>query len=88
VLLRPLSCLAAFNNGIVECWKTGSEKWKKVFSIKMVNLHLMMMPARQAFFAFDLENTPILRENQYNYIRFDSLNPPFHYSRIPTFSGG
>ncbi|MGB9442708.1 MAG: hypothetical protein WCB15_32525, partial [Desulfobacterales bacterium] len=26
-------------------------------------------------------NMPVLRENQYNYIRFDTLNPPLQYSR-------
>ncbi|MEX1351365.1 MAG: hypothetical protein AB1Z31_26965, partial [Desulfobacterales bacterium] len=36
------------------------------------------------------ENMPILRENQYNYIRFDTLNPPLQYSRthdsiVPSF---
>jgi hypothetical protein len=40
-----------------------------------------MMPVRHPFSAFASENTPILRENQYNSIRFDSLNPPFQYSR-------
>jgi len=43
------------------------------------------MPVRYPFSAFAPEKTPILRENQYNYIRFDSLNPPFHYSTIPLF---
>jgi len=50
----------------------------------------MMMPVRHPFSAFAPENTPLLRENQSNYIRFDSLNPPFHYPRthystIPAF---
>jgi len=49
-----------------------------------------MMPVRHPFSAYTPENTPLLRENQYNYIRFDSLNPPFHYPRthdsnIPEF---
>jgi hypothetical protein len=47
---------------------------------KMLYLHFMMMPVRHPFTAFSQENTPILRENQYNYIRLDSLNPPFQYS--------
>jgi hypothetical protein len=38
-----------------------------------------MMPVRHPFSAFEPENTPLLHENQYNYIRFDFLNPPFHY---------
>ncbi len=46
---------------------------------KMLYLHFMMMPVRHPFSAFAPENTPLLRENQSNYIRFDSLNPPFHY---------
>ena len=45
----------------------------------------MMMPVRPSFSALALENTPILRENQFNYIRFDSLNPPFQY---PLRAGG
>ena len=34
--LRTLSWYAAWNGGIVECWKTGSEKRKKVYSTKNV----------------------------------------------------
>jgi hypothetical protein len=57
---------------------------------KMLYLHFMMMSVRHPFSAFAPENTPLLRENQSNYIRFDSLNPPFHYPRthdsnIPEF---
>jgi hypothetical protein len=53
----------------------------------------MMMPVKHPFSAFAPENTPLLRENQYNYIRFDSLNSPFHYPRthystIPAFPPG
>jgi len=49
-----------------------------------------MMPVKHPFSTFAPENTPLLQENQYNYIRFDSLNPPFHYPRthdsnIPEF---
>jgi hypothetical protein len=50
---------------------------------KMLYLHFIMMPVRYPFSAFAPENTPLLRKNQYNYIRFDPLNPPFHYSIIP-----
>ena len=57
---------------------------------KMLYLHFMMMSVRHPFSAFAPENTPLLRKNQYNYIRFDSLNPTFHYPRnhdsnIPLF---
>ena len=50
----------------------------------------MMMPIRHPFSAFIPENMPILKENQYNYIRFDTLNPPLQYSRthdsiVPSF---
>jgi len=50
----------------------------------------MMMPTRHQFSAFAPENTPLLRENQYNYLRFNFLNPPVHYPRthdsnIPEF---
>jgi len=41
----------------------------------------MMMPFRHPFSASAPENTPLFLKNQYNYIRFDSLNPPFHYPR-------
>jgi hypothetical protein len=41
----------------------------------------MMMPVRNPFSALAPENKPLFRENQYNYIRFDSLNPSFHYPR-------
>jgi hypothetical protein len=41
--------------------------------------HFIMMPVRHPFSAFEPENTPLLQENQYNYIRFDFLNPPYHY---------
>jgi hypothetical protein len=63
---------------------------KKIYFIKMLNLHFMMMPDSHPFSAFAPENTPLLLENQFNYIRFDSRNPPFHYPRnhdsnIPEF---
>jgi hypothetical protein len=52
---------------------------------KMLNPHFMTMPVGHPFSTFVSENTPYLRENQYNYIRFDSLNPPFHYpGLVPT----
>jgi len=47
----------------------------------MLYLHVMMMPVRHPFSAFAPENMPLSRENQYHYIRFDSLNPPFQFSR-------
>jgi hypothetical protein len=52
---------------------------------KMLYLDFMMMPVSHPFSAFTPENTPILRENQYNYIRFNSLNPQFQYSIVPSF---
>jgi len=56
----------------------------------MLYLHFLMMIVRHPFSAFAPENTPLLQKNQYNYIRFDSLNPSFQYSRtqdsnIPKF---
>jgi hypothetical protein len=45
----------------------------------MLNLHSLMMPAIHPFYDFNPENTPLFKENQFNYIRFDSLNSPFHY---------
>jgi hypothetical protein len=55
-----------------------------------VKRYFMMRPVRHPFSAFAPENSPLLRENQYNHVRFDSLNPPFHYPRthystIPAF---
>jgi hypothetical protein len=49
-----------------------------------------MMPIRHLFSAFAPGNTLLLGENKYNYIRSESLNPPFHYPRthdsnIPEF---
>jgi hypothetical protein len=60
--------------------KTGSEKRKKVYSIKMLNLDLMMMCARQTFSAFSPENTPKLRENQLIYIQLSSIQNPGNFS--------
>jgi len=57
----------------------GIKSGKRSILQKMLYLHFMMMPVRHPFSAFAPESTPLLRENQYNYIRFDSLNPPFHY---------
>jgi hypothetical protein len=68
---------------MMECWNTGYEKRKRSILQKMLYLHLMMMPVRHPLSAFAQETAPILRENQYNYIRFDSRNPPFHCSIIP-----
>jgi hypothetical protein len=34
--LRPFSCLAVWNDGIVEFWNTGYEKRKKISSTKNV----------------------------------------------------
>jgi hypothetical protein len=50
----------------------------------------MLMPVRHLFSTFAPENTPLLRDNQYHYIRFDYLNPTFlyprtHDSNIPEF---
>jgi hypothetical protein len=50
----------------------------------------MMMIVRHSFSAFTSEDTPLSRENQHNYIHFDSLNPQLHYptthdSNIPEF---
>jgi len=81
---------ATWNDGILECWNTGYKKRKKIYSTKMLYHHFMMMPVRHPFSASAPENTPLLQENQYNYFRFDSLNPSFHYPRthysiIPEF---
>ena len=76
----------------MECWPParrayaserilGMKSGKRSILQKMLYLHFMMMPIRHPFSAFTPENMPILRENQYNYIRFDTLNPPLQYSR-------
>jgi hypothetical protein len=80
-------------HGIMESWNVGilgMKSGKRSILQKMLYLHFMMMPVRHPFSVFSQENTPLLRENQYNYIRLDSLNPPFQYSRthdsiIPLF---
>jgi hypothetical protein len=77
----------------MEFWNVGRlglKSGKRSILQKMLYLHFMMMPVRHPFSTFAPENTPLLRENQFNYIRFDSLNPPFHYPRthdsnIPEF---
>jgi hypothetical protein len=79
--------------GMMEYWNIGilgMKSGKKSILRKMLYLNFMMMPVRHPFSAFVPENTQLLRENQYNYIRFDSLNPPFQYpgthdSIIPLF---
>ena len=90
---RNLHWQTTWNDGIVECWPParrarrayaserilGMISGKRSIRQKMLNLHFMMMPVRHPFSAFTPENTPLLRKNQYNYIRFDSLNPPFQY---------
>ena len=78
MLFAAIRLQAEWNNGIVEDWVWKAEKG---ILQKMLNLHFMMMPDRHPFSAFVPKNTPLLRENQYNYIRFDSLNPPFHYPK-------
>ena len=57
--------------------KTG----KRSILQKMLYLHFIVMTVRHPFSAPAPENTPILRETQYNYIRFDSQKPT-----IPIFS--
>ena len=52
----------------MELWKPGYEKRKKVYSKKMLYLHFTMMPVKHPFFPFAPENTPLLRENQCNFI--------------------
>jgi len=74
-----------WNSGILEYWVWKEEK--AIFYKKYCIYILWWCPS---IFCFRLENTPLLRENQYNYIRFDSLNPLFHCPRthdsnIPEF---
>ena len=78
---------------MMESWnvgRLGMKSGKRSILQKILYLHFMMMPVRHPFSAFAPENTPILQENQYNYIRFDFLNPPSQNSRthdsiIPLF---
>ena len=81
-----------WNDGIVECWNIGHEKQMKINFTKNVVSTFYDDAHRTSFFFsfFAPENTPLLRENQYNYVRFVSLNPPAHYPRthnsnIPEF---
>ena len=68
-------------HGIVECWNTGYEKRKKVYSTKNV-VSTFYDDARQtSIFCFCPRKYVIITRNQYNYIRFDSLNPTFHQSK-------
>jgi len=69
---------------MMEFWnagRLGMKNGKRSILQKMLDLHFMMMPGGYPFSALAPENTPLLRKNQYNYIRLDSLNPPFQYSR-------
>ena len=65
----------------MECWNTGYEKRKKIYSTKNVVSTFYDDAHQASIFCFHPENMPVLRENQYNYIRFDTLNPPLQYSR-------
>ena len=87
----------------MECWpparrakslrlgeNTGYEKREKIYSIKNVVSTFYDDAHQASIFCFHPENMPVLRENQYNYIRFDTLNPPLQYSRthdsiVPSF---
>jgi hypothetical protein len=53
----------------------GIKSGKRSIQQKMLNLHSLMMPVRHPFSAFAPENMTLLRENQYNYIRFDYPKP-------------
>jgi hypothetical protein len=75
-------------HGMMEKWNVGilgMKSGNRSILKKMLNLQFMMMLVRHPFSAFSKYSTPLLRENQYNYIRFDSLNPPFHYPQAPIF---
>ena len=55
-------------HGIMESWNAGilgMKSGKRSIIEKMLYLHFMMMPVRHPFSAFSQENTPLLRENQY-----------------------
>ena len=43
-LLRSFSLRAAWNDGIVECWKTGYEKRKKIYYKKIWLIHQNLRP--------------------------------------------
>ena len=49
---------------------------------KMLYLRLRMIPVKHPFSDFAPESAPPIRKNQYEYIPFDSLIPPFHYPRV------
>ena len=95
-LVEPygMSKIRLWRNGIVVCWPPDRrvaptprrEDWvwkaeKDLFHKKCCIYIFLMMSVRHPFSAFTPETTPILRDNQYDYIRFDSLNPLFQYSR-------
>jgi len=83
--------------GIVECWpparrayvseslrlgeNTGYEKRKKVYSTKNVVSTFYDDACQTSIFCFCPRRYVIITRNQYNYIRFDSLNPTFHQSK-------
>jgi hypothetical protein len=57
----------------------GMKSGKRSILQQRLYQHFMMIPIRHPFSALAPENTPLLRENQYNYMRLDTLSPPFHY---------
>jgi hypothetical protein len=61
---------AAWNSGIL-----GIKKWKKIYSKKMLYLHVMMVPVTHPFFAFAPENAPLSPEKQSNYTCCFTLLP-------------
>ena len=85
----------------MECWPparracaseriVGMKSGKRTILQEVLNLNAMMMHVRHPFSAFAPKIMQLLREYHYNYIRSDSLKPPFHYPRthdsnIPIF---
>ncbi len=75
----------------MECWNTGYKKRKKIYSTKNVVSTFYDDTRQTSIFCFRPQKIRHYYEKiNTNYIRFDSLNPPFHYPRthdsnIPEF---
>jgi len=78
VLFESLSLKRIFRRIGLGQGRLGIESGKRSILQKNLYLHFMMMRFRHPFSALTPENTQLLRENQYNYMRFGSLSLPFH----------
>ncbi len=58
---------------MMECWNTGYEKRKKIYSTKNVGSNFYDDSRQTSIFCFCPKNKPMLREYQSNFMGFDSF---------------